>query len=490
MAVDISGKRGLRKSTGFPNRPSNHLIRDELARILRHRLFSAAPLQREVLQLIVSETLRDGGEGLKEEVIAELLGRTDYDKSKRSVIRGDVRKIRQNLYRYYLVVDDARVRIEIPKHSFVATFEYVDASASTDSEISNTPVSSPQPVDGAISRRRRSSPVEKILLIFGLLTTLGFFLPKTVRGEFGSAVVLLGLGVILTLLILASFPDSLFVRTLGAVFLLAAMAYFPSAWTLSEAMHSVINMETLPPAVLYPFITGLKFIPLFVLVCGFWVGLGFWGDVGFEGQPALAKLYLWLGILFVFALFTANMVTDDYNLLHAAVPARAHVLFGYLITFAANFAVWRLGFGFFRQKVIRNPGRLFIYCFVAYFVAAIGGSVVDHEYNTLNRCCLDMRHPVAYASSSQELLSATASLNSLPVGTNLREMLLYDPEVRQAFATGPIFKQPFDEAFQEEAVTLGFKDPRSTRASPIFIIIRLPRQLAESLRLRELPPEY
>ena len=96
-------------------------------------------------------------------------------------------------------------------------------------------------------------------------------------------------------------------------------------------MRSVINMDVLPLAALYPFITGIKFITLFVLVCAYWVALGFCDDAGFENEPAVGKAYLWPGPLFLTARLMAGWVTGDYNIWKAEIPGRWHVLFGYSI---------------------------------------------------------------------------------------------------------------------------------------------------------------
>src|SRR5207302_2580161 len=118
-----------------------------------------------------------------------------------------------------------------------------------------------------------------------------------------------------------------------------------------ESMKSVINMDILPPAALYPFITGLKFIPLLVLIGGFWVGCAFSQDRGFEDQPALGLVYNGLGCLFLAALFLAGLATDDYNLLSTRLPGWWLVSGGYLAALGANVALWRWGYSHFKQPV-------------------------------------------------------------------------------------------------------------------------------------------
>ena len=59
------------------------------------------------------------------------------------------------------------------------------------------------------------------------------------------------------------------------------MSYIPSAWTMPEVVAIVINMRTLGTALAYPFVTGLRFVPVYVLILGYWVALGIRHDASF-----------------------------------------------------------------------------------------------------------------------------------------------------------------------------------------------------------------
>src|SRR5260221_10601369 len=65
--------------------------------------------------------------------------------------------------------------------------------------------------------------------------------------------------------------DKVSTRFLVSLFYLLGMAYTPSAATLYPILARVTNISKLPIAVVYPFVTGLKFIPAFVLVFAYWV---------------------------------------------------------------------------------------------------------------------------------------------------------------------------------------------------------------------------
>ena len=59
-------------------------------------------------------------------------------------------------------------------------------------------------------------------------------------------------------------------------------------------------MTTLRPALAYPFVAGLRFIPIPILIAVMLVGPAF-ADIGFAHRPRLRSTYLLLGILLLAA---------------------------------------------------------------------------------------------------------------------------------------------------------------------------------------------
>jgi hypothetical protein len=170
------------------------------------------------------------------------------------------------------------------------------------------------------------------------LATLGVALTV---GSYGLAILAFGLCSVFLVLVYPRWEDTIFARTAAALFLIAEMSFVPSAWTLSGVMATVVNIETLKPAIVYPFVTGLKFIPLLVLVLVYWVVLRRQGDTGFLRNPLLGKTYLGLGpaLLLITWLGIATH-SNDYRIWQAELPGRWTILIGYAMIFTINIAIW------------------------------------------------------------------------------------------------------------------------------------------------------
>lgn len=506
LALDIISEPMPNVGARMISDPPESAVRAQLAQILAHKIFAGAPKQCLILSVIVNETLRGNGETLKEEVIADAIGLAGYDKRMQSLVRVTVGKIRRNLAKYYRSVQDATIRIDIPKHGFSATFARIEVTPDAKTPSLDSPemrstdkptgagdagvIRSDDPKNARsifslpdlpdVRRSRRALSFQTTALMIALFVSLGFFVPLTMEGSFAPATIVLAVSAIAVILILGMVPNSVPVRAASALFMLGAMAYFPSAWTLGEFGGIVINMDVLPPAPVYPFITGIKFIPVFVLICGYWVGLGFRDDAGFETESVLAKTYLLLGCFFLIAWVLAGWTTGDYNIWKSQIPRRQVLVFGYSTVLAANLFILLFGYRFFRKKSISSYQRLFAYGFIAYFIVAVAGSIVDHEYNKINECCLDKRRPEAYVVGNPKV-SSSATISLPDVGIRLREML-EDPSFRQVLQTEKFYKDDFDEPFQKRASLFGFRDSHSPPSSPRFQLVRFPRALVEMLR--------
>src|SRR5207302_8641342 len=126
-------------------------------------------------------------------------GIEDYDKTKSSLIRGDIGKIRHNLTRYYASAADACVRIEIPKHALAAKFSYIRPPAPTvppaSPPVSTIGTSRDPEIPPAVAQpdvRWPGAPIwERILLIASFLASMALFFASTIRGEFAAATVVL-----------------------------------------------------------------------------------------------------------------------------------------------------------------------------------------------------------------------------------------------------------------------------------------------------------
>jgi tetratricopeptide (TPR) repeat protein len=105
---------------------SSEAVLDQLNRLLADRRFASSERGSQFLKYVVERSLADGGDDLKEVVIAmDVYGRSsDYNPKIDSVVRVEAARLRARLVKYYQE-DGARdpIRISIPKGSYQASFE-------------------------------------------------------------------------------------------------------------------------------------------------------------------------------------------------------------------------------------------------------------------------------------------------------------------------------------------------------------------------------
>jgi DNA-binding winged helix-turn-helix (wHTH) protein len=280
-------------------------------------------------------------------------------------------------------------------------------------------------------------------------------------------------------------------RTAMATLVIGAMAYTASASTMPYVVSTVVNATTLKPSLLYPLVTGLKFIPLYVLVFGFWVFLALANDTGFSSNATARWAYVASGIGFLAATAVAlGGPSGDYRIWHAGLPGYWTFVLGYSAILVVNIAVWAAGYWCFREGAILHYRRLFLFCGLAYLPLTMVAAMVDQQYNEINRYYLDQRRPVPYVAENPDLVKQMAE--NIPsawrdeVGEDLAG-LLKDPRFLLALKNQPFYKQNFDEPFQmgAPAVMFGYKEnvTGASGTSP-FRIVRFPLQLAQAIRFR------
>ncbi len=113
---------------------SRERILEELSRILDSGSFDASKRNRLFLQYAVEETLEGRADRIKAYSVATtVFGRDErFDPQSDSIVRIEAGRLRRSLERYYLTagVEDP-VRIEIPRGSYIPTFEPVEPPAPT-----------------------------------------------------------------------------------------------------------------------------------------------------------------------------------------------------------------------------------------------------------------------------------------------------------------------------------------------------------------------
>lgn len=103
---------------------AQHVIRQELASILRHPLFTRSKRYPRFLSFIVEKSLANDFASLKERVIGiELLGKPgDYDNSADPEVRNIASEVRKRLIQYHQQTSGQQVRIELPAGSYIPVF--------------------------------------------------------------------------------------------------------------------------------------------------------------------------------------------------------------------------------------------------------------------------------------------------------------------------------------------------------------------------------
>jgi TolB-like protein len=109
--------------------PSDEEVRQELSTLLSGADFHASERNRRFLTYIVEETLQGRADRIKAYsiAIAAFDRSDDFDPLTDPIVRIEASRLRRSLEHYYLTAGKSdRIRIDMPKGSYVATFRYAD----------------------------------------------------------------------------------------------------------------------------------------------------------------------------------------------------------------------------------------------------------------------------------------------------------------------------------------------------------------------------
>ena len=315
--------------------------------------------------------------------------------------------------------------------------------------------------------------------------SVGLTVVSAITSAYGLTIVFFGVTAVFAVFVYPSFPDSSFVRTLAAFFVIAGMSYCTSATTLPDLISSVVNMTTLRPAFAYPFVAGLRFIPMLILIGMMLVCLVF-GDLGFAHRPHLRYTYLLLGMVLLLAEFAGVIASGANRIWQAGLSIRWTLLAGESFIVGVNAALFLFGYHFF-NKTSRNYRQLLSWSGIAYLLIALTAAIVSRHWNEINKYYLDVRYPQPYRVQDNNVADDFRNWLKDHTAEAGRDLLNFfnDPEFLQALETQEFYKQDFDDAFQE-AVILGYKSDRDAgrKERPTFVRIRFPASLATTLRFQ------
>jgi hypothetical protein len=182
----------------------------------------------------------------------------------------------------------------------------------------------------------------------------------------------------------------------------------------------------------------------------------------------------------------------DDRIWRARLPGREVLLAGYSGVLAMNVAIGWQGYSFFKKNAIASYRPLFAACGMAYLLLSVAAVLVDWQYNQINKHYLNQRRSEAYRVSRPDAIADLGRMGpavASQIGQDLRS-LLSDPAFAGALRTKRFYKQNYDEPFQvlAPAVMYGYESD-GPQKTPIFVIIRMPDELAQALRFQSVGEE-
>ncbi len=318
------------------------------------------------------------------------------------------------------------------------------------------------------------------------VTLVGLTAGAAMISAYGLAIVFFGIAAAFLMLTYPSLRNAGYTRGTVGFFMIAGMSYCASATTLPDVVGSVVNMTTLKPALAYPLVTGLRFIPIPVLISMFLVVLR--DNRRFAQNWRYRAAYLFLGALFL--LVTAGVgltLSGAYRIWQAGLSIRWTLLAGESFVFAVNLGLFVLGYRFFKTTSITNYHQFLKWCGTGYLLIALTAAIVGRHWNEINEHYLHTRMPHAYRvqnADAEKDMRDWLEHHSTEAGPDL-VTLSSNPEFLHALRTQEFYKYDFDEAFQvsRKAVIFGYRtDSDSLVKRPAFVLIRFPADLAAALR--------
>ena len=281
-------------------------------------------------------------------------------------------------------------------------------------------------------------------------------------------------------------PDGVGRRAWTAAMLILSGALLPSVVTYPELARETVNFNAIPPSALYPFVVGLKFVPLFIVTLGFWVFA-----IRFEGGPvgvvsAFRRLYFGVGSAVL--LLTVAILLDasaDWRIVAAGITQAWLMVGGWTIVLALNIFILITGWIGFSRANKTDSTYAFSRCVAAYIpLALVAAFAISHQYNQVNRSHLNIRRPARYVLRNPDAIERWRSVAvAKTVGEDLAQRL-DDPSFRRLAGSTTFYRQNFDEPFQasQRAVMFGYFRASDAAETGWFEIIRFPQELVQEFQ--------
>ena len=335
---------------------------------------------------------------------------------------------------------------------------------------------------GAAESESGRLPVAVVLSAVAALSTVVALFTTAV----GTAATAYFVFAVLLIIAFDKLKDTAFTRGTVSTVLFIGMAYVPSAWTLYDLSGVVINFDALPPAAVYPFVTGMKFLPIFSLVLMWWTF-----------DALLPSRMLWrrstatfwsLACLFV-GMTAASLAaySGEIELIGGRVPGWTRLALGYTAVTVVNVSLGAIALRILRRDDTRRSQRLLVVCGFAYLALLGPAIVIGQEYNAINRHFLSARRRHVYRAQHPESIGTILDAGRRrDIGMDLHH-LLNDRWFIAALREARFYRVDLDERFQifRRAVTFGYEDPASRSGQRSFRLVRFPADVAAALDFQQ-----
>src|SRR5437899_9788201 len=226
---------------------------------------------------------------------------------------------------------------------------------------------------------------------------LGLTIAAVAASAYVITIVLFGATVAVLVVSYPCLPDSVYTRAGVGLFLIAGMSYGTSAASLPNMDTSIINMKTLPPATAYPFVIGLPFIPIPVLIAVFWAALGNGHHAGFSNRPWLRAAYVLTGTTLIVCAAAAGLsLSEMHRIWQSGLPIRSTLLLGEFFVLAINAVLFVFGYRFLNTRSIGTYRRLFSWCCIIYLLIGLTAAIVNRHSYDISIFHLDAKNPDTY----------------------------------------------------------------------------------------------
>src|SRR5438034_5297032 len=322
--------------------------------------------------------------------------------------------------------------------------------------------------------------------LVALALMVGLTIAAGAASAYGITIVLFGATVAVFVVCYPCLPDNVYTRAGVGLFLIAGMSYGTSAASLPNIVTSIINMKTLPPATAYPFVIGLPFIPIPVLIAVFWAALGNGHHAGFSNRPWLRAAYVLAGTTLIVCAAAAGLsLSEMHRIWQSGLPIRSTLLLGEFFVLAINAVLFVFGYRFLNTRSIGTYRPLFSWCCIIYLLIGLTAAIVNRHSYDISIFHLDAKNPDTYRIRNMDVehrFRGWLQQHSDQAGADLAA-LSTNCEFSDAMITNTFYKQPFDEPLQftRKAVIFGYRIEYGPRSSCVFVLIRFPSGLAETL---------